>query len=180
MSVMSELLTAGIYSVLFVVAMTLLELSMGRKWGTWKLRGVNSTGLLDIYTLSHVIHGCVFFYLYYHLLACSIEVTLLMSMGTECLWEVFENTPFVINRYRRTCSEDYKGDTILNSVSDVFAMVVGFVAAYYLPAHYILISILVFELTALWYVRDNLCLNIIMLIYPFPKIREWQMKRYHA
>ena len=96
-------------------------------------------------------------------------------MVLESAWEIFENTDMVINRYREvTISLDYYGDSVLNSVCDILAMVVGFLIASRLPVWTIVALTIAMELFVLWFIRDNLTLNIIMLVYPLESIKHWQ------
>jgi len=100
---------------------------------------------------------------------------LVLALLLEASWEVFENTDFVINRYREvTISLDYYGDSVINSVFDVLFMVVGFVMAWRLPVLTIIVFTIAMELFVGYWIRDNLALNIIMLIYPFEAILKWQ------
>ena len=100
---------------------------------------------------------------------------LLLALAVEIGWELFENTDYVINRYREvTISRDYYGDSIINSVSDVLSMVLGFLAAYRLPVWVVVVAALALEIFVGYFIRDNLTLNIIMLIYPFEAILKWQ------
>jgi hypothetical protein len=136
----------------------------------------NSQHISDWYTPSHVIHGFIFYGLLHLLLPrASFAVKLALATVVEGAWEIFENTDFVINRYREaTISLDYYGDSVLNSVCDVLAMVVGFYAASRLPVVATVAFAVFFELFTGYMIRDNLALNIIMLLWPLEDIKVWQ------
>jgi len=136
----------------------------------------NSQHLSDWYTPSHVIHGFAFYGLLWLIgRQWPLGVRLALAIAIEGAWEIFENTDMVINRYRDvTISLDYYGDSVLNSAADIVAMVGGFVLASRLPVWTTVLLVITLELVVLWFIRDNLTLNIIMLLYPLDGIRAWQ------
>ena len=168
-----DTLCAICLTIVFVMAGT--ELHMGRKVGKLVMFAPNSRGIIDVYSMSHVIHGFIFYYFFSNFVYFPWVV--ILAVVAECIWEIFENTPYVINRYRKTVSIDYQGDTIINSLSDVFVMLVGVFVAGMLPIWGIISLIVMFEFIALYLVRDNLLLNIIMLLYPFESIKQWQLRK---
>ena len=132
--------------------------------------------LADWYSPSHIVHGLLFYALLW-LAARSwpVERRFLAALGAEAAWEVMENTPMVIDRYREaTVALGYTGDSVLNSVSDMAMMAVGFVAARRLPMWVSLALVALLEIVPLLMIRDNLTLNIWMLIAPNDAIRAWQ------
>lgn len=173
--------------VMLISGLVLVELLMGRipicKCGYVSLWYGNTYGtgnsqhLTDWYTFSHVIHGMLF-YGFLHLFARKLPVRtrLVIAVLMECLWEIAENSPLVINRYRAATSAlDYTGDSVINSVFDVFSVMFGFYLSYKLRTWWIVALIIFFELFTLYKVRDNLTLNIVMLAYPIEAIKTWQL-----
>jgi hypothetical protein len=136
----------------------------------------NSQHLSDWYTPSHVIHGVLFYGLFWLIGSkWPLALRLCLAVVIEGAWEIFENTDFIINRYREaTISLDYYGDSVINSASDIAAMVAGFYAASRLPVSTAIALMVALEIFVAALIRDNLTLNIIMLIYPLDVIKEWQ------
>src|SRR3989344_5530318 len=138
----------------------------------------NSQHLSDWYTPSHIIHGFIFYWIFWRMgkrRGWPIGLRFLLALLVEVSWELFENTDFIINRYREvTISLDYYGDSVINSVMDVLAMVLGFIMAWRLPTWLVLVLFVGMEVVVGYFIRDNLALNIIMLLYPLEAIRTWQ------
>lgn len=137
----------------------------------------NSQHLFDWYTFSHIIHGFIFYwFLQKFFPKMSLAKRLAIATFVEVSWEVLENTDMVINRYREgTIALDYYGDSIINSVMDSVAAVIGFWLAFKLPVKVSVALVLLMELIVGYIIHDNLTLNVIMLVRPFPIIKDWQM-----
>lgn len=138
--------------------------------------GENSQHLSDWYTLSHVVHGIVFYAILAWLFPrFPVGIRLLAAVSIEVAWELFENTDMIINRYReQALAQGYFGDSVVNSVGDVVAVIAGFAAAWKLPKWWSVALVIALELMALYMIRDSLTLNIIQLIYPLDVIGDWQ------
>lgn len=145
-------------------------------WHGVTVSSENSQHLSDWYTFSHVIHGFVFYFLLRFLFPrWSIPARFLAAFGIEAGWELLENSDFIINRYREvTISLDYFGDSIVNSVSDLWMALIGFYLAWRQPVWVTVVELFALEAYVGYVIRDNLILNIIMLLYPLESIREWQ------
>jgi len=142
----------------------------------------NSQHLADWYTFSHIIHGLVF-YAAAHLLwrrwklfdGLLTRWALPIAVVLEASWEILENSPMIIDRYRAvTVSFGYAGDSIVNSMADIGWMVLGFWLAAKLPAKASIALAILFEIGTLLIIRDNLTLNVLMLVWPVDAIRDWQ------
>ena len=144
---------------------------LGDAWGS-----ETSQQLFDPYSFTHVLHG----FALAGLLALVLRRAgrrwrLALAVSAEALWEVFENTEFVINRYRETTAAlGYNGDTVVNSLGDVIACAFGFLLARRLGALKTLLVFALTEVVLLFWIRDSLLLNILLLVYPSEKLRAWQ------
>jgi hypothetical protein len=139
----------------------------------------NSQQLFDPYSFTHVLHGFLFFWLIALLFKrLTASWQFLLTLLLESAWEVFENTSFVINKYRtETAALGYQGDTVVNSLGDVACALVGFLVARQLGLRRSLILFLLLELVLMLWIHDSLLLQILMLVRPVEAIKLWQMCR---
>lgn len=179
---------AGVLALIAIAAALLL--AMGREpickcdriklWHGIVFSSENSQHLTDWYTFSHIVHGFLFYFAGWCLvrifgLRLHFCTALLAAVCVEAAWEIFENTDYIINRYREaTIALDYFGDSVVNSVMDILAMIAGFIAARLLPVWLSVAVAVGLEVFAAVMIRDGLILNIIMLVYPLDAIKAWQ------
>lgn len=181
---MTRTKTAALAAILLFVAAAIILWAMGRPpictCGTIDLWGQvgpeQSQMLADWYSPSHFIHGLIFYGLLWFVARRQpVERRFLVALVVEAAWEIMENTPLVIDRYREaTMALGYSGDSILNSMSDIAMMGLGFLAARRLPLWVSVALAVGFELLTLAVIRDNLALNVWMLLVPTDAIRLWQ------
>ena len=172
--------------LLLMLAAAAILLAMGRPpicacgrvtlWVSSSTSPETSQMLADWYSASHIVHGLLF-YAALWLIArrWPVERRFLVALAVEASWEIAENSPWIIDRYRSaTTAIGYTGDSVLNSVSDIMMMGLGFLLARRLPLWAALLTVVVLELVPLAIIRDNLTLNVIMLLHPVDAIRTWQ------
>jgi hypothetical protein len=181
-----RLLVLFLIATAIVALQALVLIAMGQppicNCGTVKLwhglvsSAENSQHVADWYTYSHVIHGFAFYFLLWLIAPrMSVGARFLLAIGIEASWEVFENTPFIINRYRQSAlALGYTGDSVINSVFDSLAAALGFLLARFLPVWTIVVSAIAMELFAGYMIRDNLVLNILQLLFASKAISAWQ------
>lgn len=178
--------TAWIILGLLIAFVVALRLEGRLFWATaglgfWSEAWTSTTSqnFVDPYSLSHFLHGVIFFWALRALAPKSpLHARLVAAIALEMAWELLENSPPIIERYRQgTASLDYSGDTILNSLGDTLSMTLGFWFASRFSWKASVAIFIAFELLGLYLSRDNLTLNVIMLIRPLEAIKEWQLAR---
>jgi|SRR5262245_24675756 len=172
--------------VVLIVVAGGLELAMGRPltyrngpvrfWSGNIRNDQNSQQIADPYTFTHVTHGALFYGLtWLTMRPAAVATRLIVAAGLESAWEVYENTETVVQRYRKdTISLGYYGDSVINSAADILACMVGFLLAWRLPKTATIAWVVAFEIMLAFWIRDNLTLNILMLVYPIRTIKTWQ------
>src|SRR3954467_1770978 len=177
---------AGLAALLILAVAAGLLLAMGRNpictcgavdlWVKARHSAKTSQMLADWYSLSHVVHGLLFYAALWLVARRSpVEWRFLAALLIESAWEVIENTPFVIDRYRETTAAlGYTGDSVVNSLSDIAMMAVGFLLARKLPLWAAILLLVLLEVVPLFVIRDNLALNILNLLSPNAAVAAWQ------
>jgi hypothetical protein len=150
------------------------------KFGLWEgdiWSSENSQRFADPYSFSHLVHGMLFYgFLWLVARKLPVRYRLLIALALEAGWEMLENSPLIINRYRETTiALGYTGDSVLNSLSDILMMTLGFLFAFRMRPRVTVAVIIAMEVGCVLWVRDNLTLNIIMLIHPMEALKTWQM-----
>jgi hypothetical protein len=178
-----------VLALLIIACAAAAELAMGRHpictcgtielWVGARDSPKTSQMLLDWYSLSHVVHGLLFYAALWLVARRSpMESRFLIAVLVEAAWEVTENTPFVIDRYRHTTAAlGYTGDSVLNSMSDIAMMMLGFLLARKLPVRAAVVLLIALEVIPLFAIRDNLALNVWQLIAPSKALEAWQATR---
>ncbi|MEP6848615.1 MAG: DUF2585 family protein [Acidobacteriota bacterium] len=176
------------FAIFFVVVAAVFVLNMeGRVWWcqagdlvpwSWDIWSThNSQHLIDPYSFTHILHGVIEFWIIGLIFRrMPLAWRLLIAVTVESSWEIAENSSYVIQRYREaTISLDYFGDSIINSISDIFCCATGFVIAYKLGLWRSLILFIVTETILIFWIHDSLLINILMLVYPIEAVKHWQM-----
>jgi hypothetical protein len=175
-----------VVTAVIILVQVISQYLMGRIWicecGYVKLfeAGVNTPGnsqhLFDWYTPSHIIHGFLFYGLGWLIMRRKpLAARLALSALIEAAWEILENSPIIINRYRSaTMAVGYTGDSILNSGMDMVSMIAGFFFAARAPVWLTIVIAIIFEIVTAIVIRDNLTLNVVMLVWPIEAVKVWQ------
>ena len=177
---------AAVAAIILLIATAAILLAMGRPpictcetidlWVAQANSSKTSQMLSDWYSASHIVHGFLFYSaLWLVLRKWPVERRFLIALMIEAGWELLENTPMIINRYREaTAALGYTGDSVLNSISDIAMMGIGFLLARRLPVWAAVLIVIILELVPLFIIRDNLTLNVWMLLAPNDALKAWQ------
>lgn len=178
--------TVILLTIATLVTVAAAEIAMGRlllgpdgRFGWWESdiwSSACSQRVADAYSFSHLEHGMMMFgFLWLIARRVPVQWRFLAALLVECAWEVAENSSFIIDRYRAaTISVGYQGDSVLNSFCDALFMMLGFFIASRIPVRATVALVVFFEVACLVLVRDNLTLNVIMLLHPIESIKVWQ------
>ena len=179
---------AATFSVAILFIATALLLAMGRNpictcgaidlWVGQRDSAKTSQMLADWYSLSHIVHGLLFYAMLWVVARrWPVDWRFIAALLVEATWEVIENTPFVIGRYRETTAAlGYNGDSVINSLSDILMMCLGFLLARKLPLWAAIALLVLLEAIPLFVIQDNLALNIWNLLAPNPAVAAWQAR----
>ena len=177
-----QIVAAGVIVLLMVVLLKaqgrlfLCACGYVEVWTSDTCSANNSQHLLDPYSFTHILHGVLFFWLIalaFRRMAPGRQ--LLLALLLEAAWEVFENSSFVIDRYRTaTAALGYQGDTVVNSIGDLVCAMAGFLVARHLGVYRSIMLFLFVELILILWIRDSLLLQIMMLVRPVEAIKLWQ------
>ena len=178
-----RMLSAAFALLMFFGAVLFLErrpLWCDSGLGVWSQAWTHCTSqnLLDPYSFSHFLHGVIFFWLLQPFAGrLPLRWRLIAAIAIEIAWEILENSPWIIARYRQdTAAFDYSGDSVINSLGDVAATIVGFVVASRVSWKSAIAIFIAIELWMLFLARDNLTLNVLMLFHPIEAIKQWQLQ----
>lgn len=179
---------AALAAFVLVVLAAAILLAMGRNpmctcgtvelWVGGRDSPKTSQMLADWYSLSHLVHGLLFYAaLWLVARRWPVERRFLVALVIEAAWEITENTPWVIDRYRETTAAlGYTGDSVINSLSDILMMCLGFLLARKLTPWASVALLIVLEIVPLLVIRDNLTLNVWNLLAPNPAVAAWQAR----